>query len=650
MFSKLLPLLAALVCLPVHAQNPPVILLTTDDMNWDSVGVYGSPAENPTPNIDRLAADSTRFQYGFVQVAVCTPSRHVMLSGTYSHTSRTEGFVDIQPVAPTLPDILKKNGYYTAIINKGVGNYHWDFQADRKETNHGRDPEIYAKLVRQVYEESAAQGKTLFLMANTMDPHRPFHDSEEQKQWSEIAQIIPLLKKASRVYRPDEVIVPDFLPDLPPIRQEMAEYYSSVRRADDVVGAVMRTLEELGIADDALIVFLSDHGISMPYAKANVYRESLRVPLMVKLPGEAQTARVVEDELVSAVDLAPTMLDVLGLPVPEKMQGRSFKKLLSAGAKPEPELWKYVFGYYYQDTNPGRTPMFTVQDKRFGYIVNLFHGTGKRVETSDYGNSATWQTMSKEQNPEIQERVAFFRNRTLEELYDYEKDPHALVNLIDDPALAEVRERLTGELERWMAETGSDALEAFRNRHDLEARKAYVRAEDAESLERGGGEAARPVTYESETWEGSTASWTPEASAGVWAVEAKDGQTELEVVDGRQVLHSVIRNAKQENAFAYFHVHDGLTATDRPSYGMRVRITLLDKTAGKVLVQYNGFQDSYINSPAQELTGDGTWKTLEFLLDRARFDNSQHGGADFRVTGKGGAELYLEKVEVEREF
>ncbi len=250
------------------ASLPPVILLTTDDLNWDSVGVYGSPVETPTPNINRLAHDSTRFQYGFVQVAVCTPSRHVMLSGCYSHTTRTEGFVNITPVALTLPEILKKTGYYTAIINKGVGNYHWDFQADRKETHQGRDPDIYASLVRKVYEKASRKNQPLFLMANTMDPHRPFHGSAEQKQWDEIAEIIPLLKAASRVYRPDEVSVPAFIPDLPPVRQEMAEYYSSVRRADDVVGAIMRTLGELGIADKALIVFLSDHRISMPFAKA----------------------------------------------------------------------------------------------------------------------------------------------------------------------------------------------------------------------------------------------------------------------------------------------------------------------------------------------------------------------------------------------
>ncbi len=659
MFSRtFLPLILAvasagflnLASAAVQGALPTVILLTTDDMNWDSVGAYGAPVKDATPNVDRLAQDSIRFRYAFAQASVCTPSRHVMLSGCHSFITQTEGFVDIQPVAATLPEILKKNGYYTAIINKGVNQYQWDFQADRKETNDGRDPAIYARMTRQVYETAKKEGKPLFLMANTMDPHRPFANSAEQMQWSEIAKIIPLLKQPSKVYQPDEVPVPGFLPDLPDVRQDMADYYSSVRRSDDVVGEIIETLKELGIEKDVLLFFLSDQGISMPYAKANVYRNSLRIPLMVKLPGEAEAGKVVKDSLVSLVDLAPTVLDLLGLPVPEKMQGRSFKKLLLDGENVEE--WRYVFGYFFQGTTPGRTPMFTVQDERYGYIVNLYYGTGKRVENSDFGSGLTWKAMveAAKTDPEIAKRVEYHRNRALEELYDYAEDPDAQHNLIDDPKYAEVRERLTKKLEEWMAKTGCDALEAFRYRDDLAAREAYVKAQDAESMDRGGGQAARPVKYESGTFAGKEASWSPEKTDGVYPVQPRDGQTEMVEIDSRPALHALKKAKNQDNPFAYFHVHDGLTETEQVSYPMTVRLTLCDTTAGKVLVQYAGYQDSYQNTSAQALTGDGQWKTLEFQIRDARFDNSQHGGADLRVAGKDGAELYLDKVEVERTF
>jgi N-sulfoglucosamine sulfohydrolase len=629
---------------------PPVILLTVDDMNWDSVGVYGCPVQETTPNIDRLAKDSIRFDMAFAQASVCTPSRHVMLSGCYSHTTKTEGFVSITPVCQTMPEILKRAGYYTAIINKGVGNYDWDFQTDRKETNHGRDPDIYAKLVEQVYKQASEKDRPLFLMANTMDPHRPFHGSQRQSEWQEISEIIPLLKSASRVYRPDEVTVPKFLPDLAPVREEMAEYYSSVRRADDVVGAVMETLEKLGIADEALILFLSDHGISMPFSKANVYRNSLRIPLMVKLPGNQRSGAVVKDAIVSTVDLTPTTLDLLSLPTPPQVQGHSFKSLLVDDQTFSDELWQYTYGYYYQSTQPGRTPMFTVQDKRFGYIVNLFYGTDRQVGSSDFGESMTWETMIAEadSNPEVKKRVAFHRERTLEELYDYENDPHALNNLINDAAYVADRKRLSAKLDLWMAQTKCDALEAYRNRYELSARRAYAKQEDDESFALGRKSNPRPVVYESESFDSTIASWSPTKQEGVFLVQPNDGKIETLQIDSRPAVRGIRTQDTQENRYLYFHVHDGLTKSDQRSYPMKVRLLIYDKSPGDMLVQYNGLQGSYSNSAIQSLRGDGTWKTLEFSLDQACFDNSQHNGADLRIACKGKAEALVGKITVER--
>jgi N-sulfoglucosamine sulfohydrolase len=477
------PLLTLLLIVAVHAATAaptPVILLTADDMSWDSVGAYGHAVEAPTPHIDALAAQSTLFRHAYVQVAVCTPSRHVMLTGQYSHSTHTEGFTNVSNQTSSLPTLLKKAGYYTAIINKGVGKYPWDFQADRKQTFDGRDPAIYAQLIRQIYRSAKEQNAPLFLMANTMDSHRPFHGGETKEEWPDVFENVSKFKTASRVYRPDEVKVPSFLPDLPAVRQEIAQYHSSVRRADDAIGVIMATLRELGIADDALIVFLSDHGMSMPFSKANAYRESLRVPLLVKLAGKASTARVIEKQMVSAVDLAPTVLDLLEMPIPEVMKGQSFKSLVTTGTSTED--WSHVNGYFYQGTTPTRTPMFTVQDRRYGYIVNLFHGTDKKVQNSDFGRSQTWLAMKADTS--TAKRVRFHESRVLEELYDYETDPHALNNLIDDPAHAETKQHLITQMEAWMRDTQCPAAEAFQNRHDLSARQAYMTRENNQALER----------------------------------------------------------------------------------------------------------------------------------------------------------------------
>ncbi len=483
-------------------------------------------------------------------------------------------------------------------------------------------------------------------MANTMDPHRPFHGSQRQTQWSEISEIIPLLKTASRVYKNDEVQVPAFLPQLAPIQQEFAEYYSSVRRADDVVGAIVDELTELGIADEALIVFLSDHGMSMPFAKANVYRNSLRIPMTIKLSGNEHGGKVVHDALVSTVNLAPTVLDLLALPTPELMQGESLTSLLDEQSDRQGESWQYVFGYYYQGTTPGRTPMFTVQDKRFGYIINLFHDTGRQAENSDYGQSPTWVAMVDQgkTNAEIRSRVDFHRTRALEELYDYENDPHALRNLIDDPAYQSTRERLVDQLDQWMTRTHCDAGRAFRSRYDVDARKAYAASEDNESLSRGDGN-ARPVQYECETFEFSEATWSPIESNGVFLREPADGKTESISIAGRLTAHSLRSRHDQKSTFIYFHVHDDFTAANSTDT-LFVRLHIFDKEPGSIQVQFNSINSSYANSAEQNLVGDQTWKTLEFPLPRARFDNSQHEGADFRVVGRNNADIYIERVTV----
>jgi N-sulfoglucosamine sulfohydrolase len=127
LFCGLASLLVAGVAL---AERPNILLITADDLSWDSVGVYGCPVEETTPNIDRLASEGIQFDYGYVQIAICTPSRQVMLSGSHSHQTMTRCFTEMERVGPTLPDVLKQNGYHIANINKRQNHYEWDTTID----------------------------------------------------------------------------------------------------------------------------------------------------------------------------------------------------------------------------------------------------------------------------------------------------------------------------------------------------------------------------------------------------------------------------------------------------------------------------------------------------------------------------------------
>ena len=184
----------------------------------------------------------------------------------------------------------------------------------------GRDPAIYGRCAKQFMQRAAEANRPFFLMANSHDPHRPFSGSDQERARFRNA----VVTKPSRTYSPTEVAVPGFLPDLPDVRREIAEYYSSVRRCDDTVGALLTALAESGQQDRTLVMFLSDHGMPLPFAKTNCYLPSTRTPCIVRWPGKLRPGRVEGEHFDSGLDLMPALLAAAELPLPKGMDGRSF--------------------------------------------------------------------------------------------------------------------------------------------------------------------------------------------------------------------------------------------------------------------------------------------------------------------------------------
>src|SRR5262249_41848063 len=149
------------------------------------------------------------------------------------------------------------------------------------ELGMGRDPVAYGRAAATFF--AAAPGPW-FLMANAHDPHRPFAGAEDETRVF-TAEQRATYPPPSRSYSPGEAEGPGFLPDLPPVRREVAQYQSSARRCDDVVGAVLDALAGSGAAGDTLVVFLSDNGMAFPFAKANCYLQSTATPMVVRWPG-----------------------------------------------------------------------------------------------------------------------------------------------------------------------------------------------------------------------------------------------------------------------------------------------------------------------------------------------------------------------------
>ena len=449
-----------------------VLFITLDDMNRDSVGIYGSKVKGTTPNIDKLAKQGLRFEHGHVSIAICMPTRAVWMTGRYPHNSGALGFTKIKPDVPTLPETLQKNGYITGILGKTEHvvpsrTKAFGYSRDRSEMDNGRSQELYGKFTAEFLGQVRKEDKPFFLMVNAHDPHRPFDNRKPADQRIVAEETGDKKKKGrradypapSRIYQPDEIVIPGFLPDLPPIREEIAQYYSSVSRADDVVGRVLVELEKAGFAQNTLVMLKSDHGIPVPFAKTNVWRHSTLTPWIVRWPGKVKPGTHETEHLVAGVDFAPTILDALGVVPMTGMDGRSFLPVLK-GEKQKGREFAYT---HINTIASGRSyTMRSLEGKRYGLIWNGWHD-GETAFKNESMSGLTWKAMAKaaEKDSALAKRVKHYLYRTPFEFYDYEKDPDALSNLFDKEEHVRLVSRYGKELNRIMKKTGDHETPRF---------------------------------------------------------------------------------------------------------------------------------------------------------------------------------------------
>ncbi|MEM8971684.1 MAG: sulfatase [Pseudomonadota bacterium] len=475
-------LVASLVCCTVYADKPNLIVITMDDMNWDSMGAYGSPIENITPHMDQMAAEGMRFEHAYMVAASCVPSRNALMSGRHSNVSGVMGFYNVESGHfQTLPEVLRSNGYYTAVVHKprdsslnddydDFWDYHRTIPADDK-----RNAPKVGQEISTFIAEAKKSNKPFFCVINIADPHQPFFGGPKQDQGG---SFVP----PTKIYTADEIEVPAFLPDVPKIRKEMTDYYNSVKRGDDCVGAVVEALKREGVYDDAVVMFLSDHGMPLPYAKGSLFREGLRSPWVVRWPGKVKAGRVESDQIISAVDLMPTLLDIADAPVPKGVQGQSFLPVIEGK---QHEGREYVFAQYNENAGGLMFPTRSIQNKRYNYIFSPWSdGSTEFVTASTW--TAAYGTMKRlsETDAAIRKRFQHWVYRSVEELYDHEKDPHALNNVIDDPAYADVVKQMRSEMETWMRGSDDYVLEAFLKRNDAAFLKQWMAEQDAEAVKR----------------------------------------------------------------------------------------------------------------------------------------------------------------------
>ena len=464
----------------LHSAPPlNLLIITVDDMSADSVGAFGCKLPDATPNIDKLAAQALRFQYAHVQVGNCMPVRNVMWSGLYPHNNGVEGFYQVPDAKhPHLVDLMKQAGYFTGIRNKVAHStpytpYGWNLVLDTTPTGEKADvkeAKSYRLSVERGIHAAKAEGKPFCLMMNISDPHKPFYAQGRN------GATIPDPNVPTRVFKPEEVPVPGFLFDDPVVRKELAHYYSSVRRADDCVGEILAGLQASGEANNTFIMFLSDHGMPLPFAKTQLYHHSTHTPLVVIWPGVTRPGSLDDTHMVSAVDFLPTLLEVSGVRNPGKMDGRSFAGLIKGNSQQGRD---YVIKEYNENSGASRDPMRAIQTRRFLYIFNAW-SNGQRVMATATTGTQTYRRMAilAKSDSELAARNDLYRHRVVEELYDVQNDPDCLNNLVNNSGYEKNLKNLVATLDSSLAETGDPILKAFRARHDSIAREAYVAAEE----------------------------------------------------------------------------------------------------------------------------------------------------------------------------
>jgi N-sulfoglucosamine sulfohydrolase len=454
-----------------------VLLLISDDHGIDQLGCYGNETIQ-TPNLDLMAENGIRFTNAFSVAASCSASRGSILSGLYTHQNGQFGHqhnwhhFSYHAWVKSLPALLKNNGYQTGVVGKlhvaPESQLPFDFVVPGSEIMKNRDVKTMADKAGEFFNRD--KNKPFFLLVGYSDPHRsPTGKSGKRnvEKFSGFANQYDYPGIEPVKYDSADVHVPDFLPDEPEVREELADQYESISRMDKGIGMVIDHLKKSGRYDDTLIIYISDNGIPFPGAKTTIYDSGIRMPMIVCSP-TLNKNNFVNQSMISFVDLVPTILDWTTTEGPEyELPGKSFMSILD---KEKPSGWDEVYQSHTFHEITMYYPMRAVRTRKFHYIHNLFPELEYPFAT-DLFISKTWQGILKRKSKMMGKRkVSSYLKRPAEELYDIENDPVESKNLASDPAYKDVLEDMRKKLKAMQEKTDDPWLI---NDNYLENRKMY---------------------------------------------------------------------------------------------------------------------------------------------------------------------------------
>ncbi len=395
----------------------PNILWVTSEDNGPHLGCYGDTFAN-TPNIDSIAANGVIYLHTWSTAPVCAPARTTIISGVYPPCTGSEHMRSMAPLPSNMkmyPQYLREAGYYCTNNSK-------------EDYNLEKPGKVWDDSSRKAHWRNRKPGQPFFAIFNFTTTHE-----------SQIRR-----RPHTPVHDPDKIPIPAYHPDTPEVRRDWAQYYDKMTEMDAQVGRVLEELREDGLADDTIIFYYGDHGPGMPRSKRWPYNSGLHVPMVVHIPekfkhlmAEDYKAGGKSDRLVGFIDLAPTVLSLIGVKPPDYMQGHAF---LGEYTAPKPE-----FGFGFRGRMDERYDMVrTARDTRYIYIRNYMPHKiyGQHINYMfQTPTTQVWKRLYDEGKLEPP-KTYFWETKPAEELYDLETDPDEVNNLAASFDHQEILKRL----------------------------------------------------------------------------------------------------------------------------------------------------------------------------------------------------------------
>lgn len=434
-------ILSASLCVPwaqgAETARPNILWLSTEDIS-PHLGCYGVEQAR-TPTLDQLAADGIRYTRAFTVAGVCAPNRTGIILGMYP-TSVGGHHMRCSATLPEhircFPAFLREAGYYCT--NNSKTDYNFTSYKGTWDVSGGK-----------AHWKNRPDGEPFFAVFNYTNTHEGSIRATGDSYASKTARLAEDERQDA-----DALELPPYYPDTPVVRNDWKKYFELITGLDYWVADHLKDLEEAGLADDTIVFFWSDHGVGLPRAKRWLYDSGTRVPLIVRIPEKFRGAGqgspgTVCDDLVSSIDLGPTVLNLAGLPIPENMQGRPF-------LGPDPAAPRqYVYGV--RDRMDERYDCVrSVRDNRFRYIRNYesFKPYCQYMNTPE-GGPTMMELRRLQASGELPAAARMFMadSKPVEEFYDLENDPHEIHNLAAEPKWQSEMDRFREAHLAWMEET-----------------------------------------------------------------------------------------------------------------------------------------------------------------------------------------------------